>query len=352
MTVKSNDNMWRHFARPMVVVFVAMALCASCQRDHLYYETLTRTNVQLHIDWSKTAFATSHKDYATTSRLNGVTVLAFDSATRLLKTELPPDADPVAPRLWLETGTYDLIVMNDSRVELPGIVFHTDRLLEDCRASVTADTVYGTYPDYLALSTIRNVTFETPRSAYYYNRPEDYIIDVVTRHIHTMQHAVTKKVNIKVRVTGINYCRGMQPSFMSGLSRAVNLATREPSREEAVYAFNLVNRSFRGGGYTEADLSQSFSCFGFNPDNLRSDTQFELTINFVLVDNSLFTFKADVRPQLEQWLDDNTATANLDLDINLDLEVDLPHTDPESTDIGGLVPETIPWNDEHQEIVL
>lgn len=352
MSVESNDNKWGHFVWPMVGMFVAMALYASCQRDHLYYETLTRDNVQLHIDWSKTAFATSHKDYATTSRLNGVTVLAFDSATRLLKTELPPDADPVAPRLWLEPGTYDLIVMNDSRVELPGIVFHTDRLLEDCRASVTADTVYGTYPDYLALSTIPNVTFETPRSAYYYERPEDYVVDVVTREIQTVQHAVTKKVNIKVRVKGINYCRGMQPSFMSGLSRAVNLATREPGCEVAVYAFNLVNRSFRGGGYTEADLSQSFSCFGFNPDNLRSGTQFELTINFVLVDNSLFTFKADVKPQLEQWLDDNTATANLDLDINLDLEVDLPPTDPESTDIGGLVPETIPWNDEHQEIVL
>ena len=130
------------------------------------------------------------------------------------------------------------------------------------------------------------------------------------------------------------------------------MATREPSHEVAVYAFNLVNRSFHNGGYTEADLSQSFYCFGFNADNLHSAIRFELTINFVLVDNSIFTYKADVKQQLEQWLNDNTATANLDLDINLDLEVDLPPTNPESSEIGGLIPETVPWNDEHQEIVL
>ena len=110
LTAQTGRWLW-HIAVGAVLV----APGVSCQRDHLYYETLTRDNVQLDIDWSQTAFAASHKDYTTTSRLNGVTIWAFDSATHRLKTELPPDADPLQPRLWLEPGTYDLIVMNDSR---------------------------------------------------------------------------------------------------------------------------------------------------------------------------------------------------------------------------------------------
>ena len=33
----------------------------SCERDHLYYETVGRDKVQINIDWSKTDFAPESK---------------------------------------------------------------------------------------------------------------------------------------------------------------------------------------------------------------------------------------------------------------------------------------------------
>ena len=41
-------------AIPMVLAY------ASCSRDHLYYETSLQPNVQLNIDWSRTAFSPYH----------------------------------------------------------------------------------------------------------------------------------------------------------------------------------------------------------------------------------------------------------------------------------------------------
>ncbi|MDY4556915.1 MAG: hypothetical protein SO468_12160, partial [Prevotella sp.] len=120
------------------------------------------------------------------------------------------------------------------------------------------------------------------------------------------------------------------------------------------YGFNLVNREFRSSDYTEAVLTQSLNCFGFNEAKFGAGDKFELIINFVLVDNSVHTVTTDVTEQFEQWYEEHKIDLNLDLDldIDLDIEVELPPTveDPEET--GGMVPETIPWNDIVQDIIL
>lgn len=88
-------------AIPMVLAY------ASCSRDHLYYETSLQPNVQLNIDWSRTAFSPSHPSYDPDNPLNGVTVFAYDAATQRLVAEFPPDADWSTPQLRLAPGTYD-----------------------------------------------------------------------------------------------------------------------------------------------------------------------------------------------------------------------------------------------------
>lgn len=335
-----------------IIAGVVVLMLLSCSRDHLYYEAVSRNQVQLNIDWSQTAFSQDSRNFDSRNPLNGVTIFAFDSATHRLATELPPDANWQSPLLRLSPGTYDLIVINDSRAELPTINFDTSRPFEDFSASVDVDTVYSEYPNYLTVSSVRNVSFSLYNIDYFYDRPDEYLHDLVTQEISTVQHSVTKKINLRVLVKGINYCRGMQPSFMTGLSKSVNLATETPESQNVVFAFNLINSEYRNSEFTKALLTQSFNCFSFNENNLKQGTKFELTLKFVLVDNSIYTVNADVTPQFEKWLEQHTIDCNLDLDIDVDLEVTLPPTEPATPDAEGMVPETIPWNDITQNIIL
>ena len=339
-----------------MVVSLVMMTALSCTRDHLYYQTVSRDKVQLNIDWSQTNFAPESKGYDEDNKLNGVTIFAFDSATHKLVTELPPNANWQSPRLSLSPGTYDLIVINDSRAELPAINFSIGQAFDDFKAYIAVDTVYSEYPDYLAVSAVRSVSFHPEQKEYYYDMPEEYYRDYIAQEISTVQKAVTRRINVKVYVKGMNYCKGMLRSYITGLAKSVNLVTRKPSEDDAVYGFNLVNREFRSSDYTEAVLTQSLNCFGFNEEKFGTGDKFELTINFVLVDNSIYTVKADVTDQFEQWYEEHKVDIDLDLDLDLDIdvniEVELPPTveDPEET--GGFAPETVPWNDIVQDIIL
>ncbi len=331
-----------------------MMTIMSCELDHLYYQTVSRDKVQFDIDWSKTNFAPESKGYDEDNKLNGVTIFAFDSATHKLVTELPPDANWQSPVVKLDQGTYDMVLINDSRVELPSIRFDMESPFEEFSAYTLADTVYADQPEYLAVSAVRNVSFHPEKKEYYYDMPEEYYRDYVAQVISTVQKAVTKRINVKVYVKGMNYCKGMQRSYITGLAKSVNLVTRKPSEDDAVYGFNLVNREFRSSDYTEAVLTQSLNCFGFNEAKFGAGDKFELIINFVLVDNSIHTVTADVTEQFEQWYEEHKGDIDLDLDldIDVDIEVELPPTveDPEET--GGFAPETIPWNDIVQDIIL
>ena len=339
---------------PIIIAGLAFMMVMSCSRDHLYYESFSRDCVQLNIDWSHTAFSEDSKGYDDNNQLNGVTVFAFDCSNHGQMYEQPPDANWQSPRLKLSPGTYDLIVINDSRAELPAINFSIGQAFDDFKAYIAVDTVYTEYPDYLAVSAVRNVQFLPPMSNYHYDMPDDYYKDIVTQEISTVQKAVTKKVNIRVYVKGMNYCKGMQPSFITGLAKSVNLATRKTGKDETVYAFNLINREFRNGSYTEAMLTQSFNSFGFSDENLKEGTRFELTLNFVLIDNSVHTVKTDVTQQFEDWLKEHSIDLGLDLDLDIDvaMEVELPPTVEDPKETGGMAPETVPWNDIIQNIVL
>ena len=338
----------------MVVSLVMMMALSCCTHDHLYYQTVSRDKVQLNIDWSQTKFAPESKGYDEDNKLNGVTIFAFDSATHRLVAELPPNANWQSPRLSLSPGTYDLIMINDSRAELPAINFSIGQAFDDFKAYIAVDTVYSEYPDYLAVSAVRSVSFHPEKKEYYYDMPEEYYRDYVAQEISTVQKSVTKKVNIRVYVKGMNYCKGMQPSFITGLSKSVNLATRKTGKDETVYAFNLINREFRNGSYTEAMLTQSFNSFGFSDENLKEGTRFELTLNFVLIDNSVHTVKTDVTQQFEDWLKEHSIDLGLDLDLDIDvaMEVELPPTVEKPEETGGMAPETVPWNDIIQNITM
>ena len=339
---------------PAIVCLVVLT-CLSCNRDHLYYETVTRHKVQLDIDWSQTAFVTDSRDYDENNRLNGVTIFAYDAATHRLAAELPPDANWQSPLVYLDPGIYDLVVINDSRAELPAIGFSTDQPLDGfCAYADARDGVVTEHPDYLTVSTVKGVTILPQQADYHYDRPDKYYTDLVEQQISTVQRAVTKKVNIRVYVKGMNYCKGMQPAFITGLSKSVNLSTRKPGKETTIYAFNLINREFRNSDYTEAILTQSFYSFGFDGENLKEGTKFELTLNFVMVDNTIHTVKTDVTPQFEEWLKEHSIELDLDLDIDVAFEVELPPASPPSAEESnqGMAPETVPWNDIIQNIVL
>ncbi|MGN1213968.1 MAG: DUF5119 domain-containing protein [Bacteroidaceae bacterium] len=334
-------------------VALAMMMFLSCTRDHLYYETIERGNVELIIDWSKTAFVAGNKGHDERNVLNGVTIFVFDAATGRFVEELPPNPDWQSPRFTLAPGTYDLIVINDSRAELPNIKFNLGMSFEDFCAYIESEGEITTHPDYLTASAVKNVCIPSTHDDYHYDRPDEYYHDYVVEQINTVQMPVTKRVNIRVYVRGMNYCKGMQPSTLTGMAKSVNLFSQTPGKEEAVYAFSLVTREFRNSDYTEALLTHSFNSFGFNEENLKAGSKYVLTINFVLVDNSIYTVTADVTPQFEKWLEEHTINCDLDLDIDLELEVTLPPTTPDTPDnVGGMDPTVLPWSDVTQDITL
>ena len=339
-------------AIPMVLAY------ASCSRDHLYYETSLQPNVQLNIDWSQTAFSPSHSSYDPDNPLNGVTIFAYDAATQRLVAEFPPDADWSTPRLRLAPGTYDLVIINDSRYELPTINFSTELPFGDFVASITPDSpglVSSSYPGYLTSAAVRDVTVKPVEEVYEYYRPDASSGSYVMQEIDVVERAVTKRINIKVNVNGINYCKRMLPSHMTGLSMAANLVTRLPEREKVTYALNLNNRQFKNSTRTEAVLSQTFNSFSFNEDNLREGTRFDITLNFLLVNDKTYTVTADVTPQLEKWLEEHTIDCDLDLDIDITFDVTLPTVEPDEPDPpsqGGMEPDTDPWNDMTQDIIM
>ena len=336
-----------------IAIGLVMMTCQSCTCDHLYYQTVSRDKVQLNIYWSKTAFVPESRDYDDGNMLNGVTIFAFDSVTHRLVTELPPNPECLSPVIMLAPGTYHLIVINDSREELPAITFNTLQNFDDFSVCTEGDTVY-TFPDYLAVSAVRNVPFLSSETEYHHDMPDGYYTDGVSREFYTVQRAVTKRINVRVYVKGMNYCKGMQASYMTGLAKSVNLVTGKAGTEETLYAFNLINREYRSSDYTEAMLTQSFCSFGFNEENLRLGTKFVMTLNFVLVDNTVHTVTTDVTHQFVEWLEEHSIDLGLDLDLNIDiaLEVELPPAVEAPEDVGGLDPETVPWNDIEQTIIL
>lgn len=357
--------------RFVVLLLLLPAVLASCNRDHLYYEITNQPNVQLNIDWSQTAFSPTHPAYDPENALNGVTIFAFDAATRELVAEFPPDANWRKPKLKLAPGNYELVLINDSRGELPSIRFNVDRTFDEFDAcvitdapglintsSLTAapDTVYSYMPEYLTSAAVREVCVQPVQNEYEYDRPDASNTHVTVQEIDVVERSVTKRINIKVNVKGINYCKAMQPSFMSGLSASANLVTRQPEKRQVVYAFNLNNRQFRNDAHTEATLSQSFNSFGFSEENMHEGTRFLITLNFLLVNNQTYTASVDVTPQLEQWLEEHTIDCDLDLDIDIAFDVTLPEAYPEDPDTpqegGGFNPETSPWNDIEQDIVM
>lgn len=354
--IHKHRNGWK----AAVTSALAMILtCASCSRDHLYYETTLQPNVQLNVDWSQTAFSPTHPAYDPDNVINGVTIFAFDAATQKLVAEFPPETNWRTPKLHLDPGTYNLVIINDSRYELPAIHFDTSTDFEDFCAYVipdTPDTLFTSFPEYLTSAAVREVHISAVENVYEYDRPDASQSHYVQQEIDVTERAVTKTVNILVNVNGINYCKRMLPSYMSGLACATNLVTRIPERKQTVYAFNLNNRRFRNSERTEAVLWQSFRSFGFSEENLKEGTRFEITLNFLLVNDETYTVTADVTPQLEKWLEEHTIDCDLDLDIDITFDVTLPETEPGTPDTpeqgGGFNPDTNPWNDVVQDIIM
>ncbi len=226
-------------------------------------------------------------------------------------------------------------------------------------ASITPDSpglVSSSYPGLLTSAAVRNVTVKPVEEVYEYYRPDASHNSYVMQEIDVVERAVTKRINIKVNVNGINYCKRMLPSYMTGLSMAANLVTRLPEREKVTYAFNLNNRQFKNSTRTEAVLLQTFNSFSFNEDNLREGTRFDITLNFLLVNDETYTVTADVTPQLEKWLEEHTIDCDLDLDIDITFDVTLPAVEPVEPDPpqpqGGMNPDTDPWNDIKQDVIL
>ena len=74
----------------------------------------------------------------------------------------------------------------------------------------------------------------------------------------------------------------------------------------------------------------------------------------MLVDNTVHSVRADVTEQFEEWYEEHKIDVGLDLDLDIDvaMDVELPPAVENPEDVEGLAPETVPWNDIIQNIIL
>ena len=75
----------------IIIIYIIIISSVACSRDHLYYETLGSSKVQINIDWSKTAFSPDSKGYNDDKQMNEITILDVDYATKHIVQEMKTD---------------------------------------------------------------------------------------------------------------------------------------------------------------------------------------------------------------------------------------------------------------------
>ena len=335
-----------------LLLILTIALCASCQRDHLYYASSNTATVLVEPDWSASGL-----------HPNGVSVFAFRQSDGSLYKRFPPVSAQSDCYVKLPEGEFTLVVMNDSPEEFGGrIEFKGEENLSTFRAMGVKDesrtqklsehlqskTGEGDYcivePDTLALAVVRGVKVTPEQIDYFYDMPQTDMSEEAAIELKVAPKVVISQVNITAHVKGLKYARGTTVSFLRGVAAGHMIGLEENTQETAAHAFILNNRAFDPGSDSDGTIKASFLAYGLVGDG-NTDSRYYLDINFVLLNGESHPLTFDVTDLISV-----DVTLSLNLSLNMNLEIELPESVGEEE--GGFNTDINEWVDEVVDIPM
>lgn len=321
---------------------ILVGLClmlVSCQRNELCYD---HPNGSLHVlmDWSALQ--------PDLGKPEGVRISFYDSAQGKEKgtVYLSTNGGSVA----IEDGEHYMLVVNSDtemisfrdmdRFDLAHAYLDT-RTRQPYRNSpaAKAPTTNGIYYSPSSQANVRTQRENTV------GQPDRFF--VTHSSLRTMAHNTTQShdtiwampesrvatATIAVRVKGARNVKECRAS-LSGAARSLNLATGKPNAETGTVIFNMS----RGGD----SFSQTVSTFGLmrSPPETPPDEAIQnlITLEFLLLDNSVKLFEYDVQDQIGQ----DPENPNLELPLELE-DIEIPDVEPSD---GGFDAGIGDWDEE------
>lgn len=231
----------------------------------------------------------------------------------------------------LRPGTYHVVGFNYSFDEFDGILFRgTDRYetieayaqpLPDLTTRAgTAVTDVVAHPDVLATD-YREAFDVTPEMVAQTNATRAAAAQVVLTPLR-----VTAPGYVTIHLKGLNYIRSAN-GVITGLSRSVFLAGRQPSTLPCALAFGFTRPTYYSGSKVNGTLEGTFTTFGMLPPQV-ADARYGLLFSSVLTDKEQTPFEQrfDVTGAIRQEMD-----VNLNILLRLNLELGMSQTPGDDT---------------------
>lgn len=296
-----------------MLLFLALLPVAGCERTNLYYDDDPEGGVEIKVDWSglpQGAFLPE-----------GVLITFYDPEKG---TNHPFFRETAGGKISMPDGEYDILVYNGDTERL--LFRNMDRfetaeayLETRSRGNVEAfigepDPNFAVFSGHVSLAT---------------GQKEPVIVKPQCQVSFTA---------IKVKLVGVDNVKACRGS-LSGVSRCLNLSTGTPGRESCTLIFDLEKD---GDTYT-----QKIAFFGLCPNSggTRAENEVKnlLTLDFLLLDNTVRTFEYDITDKIEPGETPDTGKP-------LEIEgIEIP--DIESPDGGGFDAGIGGW-DQEEDIPL
>ena len=252
------------------ILLLSTALLSSCERRPLDEDYYNGAMVQVNIDWGTITPQPEHIKMWFYPTASGSPVFRFISSQ--------------GEQIQVPYNTYHALLYTwRSNSDMQTIKFEGN----------DSDTTFRAYTDFSSLKSFSTAPLMQPDSLYAWNCGNDIIaIDrtgntqgAVVRQgntiiINTKPKSLVYKYSFFIPVDGLEYTTGANAA-MSGVARYKNVYTQELSAEPHNM---MVTVSQEGEG-----IRCSFSVLGFVPNESH-----KLTINFGLIDGTVFTHEEDL----------------------------------------------------------
>lgn len=296
-----------------MLLFLALLPVVGCERTGLYYDDDSKGGVEIKVDWSGFPQGASLPE--------GVLITFYDPGKG---TDFTFFREAAGGSVSMPDGEYDVLVYNGDTEKLlfrNMDRFETAEAYLDVRSRASVETFIGEPdPNFAVFS--GHVTLVSGQKEPVVVKPQCYV----------------SFATVKVKLTGIDNVKACRGS-LSGISRCLNLSTGKPGSESCTLIFDLEKE---GDTYT-----QNIAFFGLCPNSGSTRAENEvrnlLTLDFLLLDNTVKTFEYDMTDKIEPG---ETPDAGKPLEIE---GIEIP--DIESPDGGGFDAGIGGW-DQEEDIPL
>ncbi len=274
----------------ILLSFCLATILVSCNRDNLYFATEEFAIVKIEVDWNKSQLDP-----------NGVSAYVFDHNSGAAVGDIKISDDPNLIYLALPKGSFDIFLLNDTESELENIDFADISDIGTFKALITSylspaysnikssakGAGYAKECDILAIAKLDNIEI-TQREIYYYLEKPSNGEYTVSKAFTVTPERVTELIDIEISVRNINSAAGAPRTHLTSIVGGIYLDYRRKVNNSVTLEFVLNNKVADPYDEDVAKISKKLISFGPLPDNSAISPDFELIMNFILIDGSTY----------------------------------------------------------------